>query len=377
MTHQRDERAWLAEAELAAKVAAGLDLKGRPDTTETIRGRHWLPIGAAHAIDVILREQLQVVPRCAAHGPMLSPLGTDWRAKARSLTLAEQYLAARKRAVGPARAKLQAAWLKGVKASSAMPPGGARYRALLAAVKAGNVEAIDAALEWPTRAQPLITAAVQDVALEVQRQAGAAAVRLGLGASLGGQPYSYDVTAALEWLRGEARESIAQLANVRRKALRTLLEQAVRTGASPTEVALDIVRLRLVGLRPDQIATLARFKAELKASGVPREIAARRLAKRSERALNYRIETIALDQTGRAYAAGQRTMWRQAVGDGLITPRSEVEWVVVDPCSICEPLAGVRVPVGQRFPGGRWPAEVHPRCECMAILHPVVGRRRA
>lgn len=297
----------------------------------------------------------------------------NWNAKARRQTIAEQYLAARKRALGPLRAKQRAAFMRAVRASS----DSAKLRRLTDAVASGRPEAIEAALNWPAVAQPIIDQALRSIAIEAAQYGGAAGIRLGIGNVLGARPFTLDIMheAAADWFRSNSRIAVGRLANVRTEALRALLTEAANRGTEAPQVARDIMRLRLVGLHPRQIRMIANRAREMRLSNIPAPLAARRLQLLSDRQLRYRAETIAIDQTTRAYAAGQRLGWEQAQREGLIDRRAYAEWIVVDPCEICEPYAGTTAPIGSRFAGNLWPGEVHPRCECMAILH-TGGRRR-
>ena len=52
-----------------------------------------------------------------------------------------------------------------------------------------------------------------------------------------------------------------------------------------------------------------------------------------------------------------------------IEDRTAREWsALIDACERCWPLDGVRVGIGEPFPGGEEPGEVHPRCRCIELL---------
>jgi hypothetical protein len=77
-----------------------------------------------------------------------------------------------------------------------------------------------------------------------------------------------------------------------------------------------------------------------------------------------RARLIARTETARAYSEGSLLGY----ADGGI---EETEWLVSDPCPICEPLSGRTAPIGAEFaPGIRVPGDPHPGCKC--ALAPVV-----
>jgi hypothetical protein len=87
-----------------------------------------------------------------------------------------------------------------------------------------------------------------------------------------------------------------------------------------------------------------------------------------------RAETIARTETMAASNGGQREAWSQAVDDGLLTGDEEEEWIVTPDdrlCPICEPMDGVRKPLGGTFnvDGDEIDGPpAHPRCRCTTGL---------
>lgn len=71
-----------------------------------------------------------------------------------------------------------------------------------------------------------------------------------------------------------------------------------------------------------------------------------------------RARLIARTESARAYSEGSLLGY----ADGGI---EETEWLVTDPCPICEPLAGQVARLGAEFaPGIRVPGDPHPGCKC-------------
>lgn len=286
--------------------------------------------------------------------------------KARRMTVVERLEAARKRAAAPSEKAIEAAFRRAVTAVS-----NARAKDIADAIASGNVLRLEQVLNWPEVGQPVFDAIMKPALVDMVSVGGAAEVRISLDRPL----YALDITTpeAISWLRTSGAVSADQIKNARINALITYMEQAFRRGISVHEAALELKNLRIVGLNVQQVRAVANFRALLKQSGIVGAQAEKRINAYIARSLAYRAETIAMDLMTRAFAAGQRALWAQAVRDGFIDPkRAVVQWITLeDACRICVPLDRVTVPIGQPFPGGYLgPGDTHPRCRCMTILLP-------
>ncbi|EKE07885.1 MAG: minor head protein, partial [uncultured bacterium] len=82
----------------------------------------------------------------------------------------------------------------------------------------------------------------------------------------------------------------------------------------------------------------------------------------------WRARLIAMTETTRAYAQGNRTMWgASGVTDGMEWRTGQDDIV----CLICRPLAGKKTTLDGTFPGGRDVPPAHPGCRCH--IYPVIG----
>jgi HK97 family phage portal protein len=135
--------------------------------------------------------------------------------------------------------------------------------------------------------------------------------------------------------------------NERVQEVLDLLAQQVRRVSDTTR---EDIR-KLVGLQASEGWSIDDLAAEI--------------LKRSEIETPNRARLIARTETARAYSEGSLL----AYGDSGVVDR--VEWLVTDPCPICQPLAGQTAPVGGEFAQGiRVPGDPHPGCRC--ALAPIV-----
>lgn len=84
------------------------------------------------------------------------------------------------------------------------------------------------------------------------------------------------------------------------------------------------------------------------------------------RAVRSRSVTIARTETTKANTLSRRSAWDEASQQGLIDPRSQVEWLSYDPCELCAGMSGKRVPWQDSFSPTDPP--LHPRCRCTILL---------
>jgi SPP1 gp7 family putative phage head morphogenesis protein len=78
-----------------------------------------------------------------------------------------------------------------------------------------------------------------------------------------------------------------------------------------------------------------------------------------------RAQSIAVTEMARGYSLGSQLAWKES------NVVSGQEWLVTDPCPVCEPLAGKIVKLDEAFADGIYvPGDTHPLCRCS--LAPVV-----
>lgn len=248
------------------------------------------------------------------------------------------------------------------------------------ALEANDLNAAAAAIPWEEIGEPILRTALPPLLRDGVEGAGRATARLLLeDLDVPDSPFEFDVVreSAGRWIRTEAGTLIRDLGETRLESLRLILDRAILDSISPLDAARLIRDARLVGLTPRDATAVLNFRARQLRDGVRRDGVEELTRRYAKRLLNTRTEAIARTEMVRAYAAGQRELWAQALDQGVVGPEALQEWVTVDPCRICAPLEGVTAPIGGRFyPGGyAGPGEPHPRCECMTILLPF-GKER-
>jgi hypothetical protein len=146
-----------------------------------------------------------------------------------------------------------------------------------------------------------------------------------------------------EWEPG--RESAAVLVDAPR-GLKTILDKEAITIKGIDDTTLDRIGSAL-------------------ANGLSQGLGAGEIS----RAIDYIIDdparsmVIARTETARALVEASASEYRDA---GI----EEVEWLVGDPCAICEVNAGMKMPMGEEFPSGDVQPPAHPNCVC--DISPVV-----
>lgn len=250
------------------------------------------------------------------------------------------------------------------------------YRALMEAFAAGN---IDAAIQ-------VLNAADLPADLEIARQTmreaivivGEAAAKE-LGEFLGLQ-IAFDLTnpEAVAFLEGVGAEMVTSVSDETIAALRELLRQAYEDGMTSREVAKLIEDH--VGLTERDVKQRRRLIAEMRDAGLSEAEINAEIDKWTKAKIRYRAQVIADNELIGAGNHGQRRLWDQAIGDGLIDKTTMRQWIVTPDdrlCVLCapmaEPVVGVSIvqmnqpyqtDVGPVF----IPSDIHVVCRCAERL---------
>jgi len=176
----------------------------------------------------------------------------------------------------------------------------------------------------------------------------------------------FDLTnpAAVAYARRYAAELVLDLSATSKDAIRAILSR-VLNGEMTAESAARLIRAS-IGLTPRQVASLERFRNELRDTGIP-DARADALAERYGRTqLASRASAIARTESMRAANAGQQAAWEQGVADGYI-PVGGVRRRFITAadelvCPICQPVDGVLATIEGDFPAGDPPLHVNCRC---------------
>ncbi len=129
----------------------------------------------------------------------------------------------------------------------------------------------------------------------------------------------------------------------------------------------------------DSVVLLGKTPVRIPIGGLSDAIIAKRINDYSQRLLNYRSRMIARTETIRAANVGQRQLWNQAVGNGLLTGYELREWITgfdERTCTVCEGLHGEKAGLNEPFPGGIMDPPAHPQCRCSVALSNKMGARK-
>ena len=248
------------------------------------------------------------------------------------------------------------------------------YRALMEAFEAGN---IDAAIQ-------VLNAADLPAELEIARQTlrqaivvvGEAAAKE-LGEFLGVQ-IAFDLTnpESVAFLQEFGAEMVTNVSDETIAALRRMLEQAYADGMTAKEVAKLIADHPGVGLTERDITRRRRLIAEMRDAGLTEAQIQTEIDKWTTAKIKYRAELIAVNELVGAGNYGQRRLWDQAMGEGLLDATTMRQWITTPDerrCVLCSPMAapslGVSI-VSMRQPyqtptGAVFiPSDIHVHCRC-------------
>lgn len=161
---------------------------------------------------------------------------------------------------------------------------------------------------------------------------------------------------AIKWARDRAAELITGIGGSTRDAVKSIISDGIREGRAPRVIAREI-RER-VGLRSDQLETLARFKL----TGATDS----QIERRAKQLLKQRAELIARTETMRSSNEGLKELWRQAQDSDLLPKDVKREWIATfDERSRDEheEIDGETVGLDEAFSVGEEPGE-SPNCRC-------------
>lgn len=179
---------------------------------------------------------------------------------------------------------------------------------------------------------------------------------------------------AVAYARRASGALITAIDESQREAVRVLAESAVSGERTVQELARDV--RDIVGLRPDQVRTLAQYRERLAARDLTADEVERKLRRYADALLRQRGELIARTEILKAANEGQLALWREAKQAGQLEGLRKI-WVTTPDellCPHCEPLDGVAVGLTDA-----WDSEIgsvstpplHPNCRCtMGLTRP-------
>lgn len=189
---------------------------------------------------------------------------------------------------------------------------------------------------------------------------------------------------AIRWAERYASDLIRDVTAESRDAINHVIAMRLSSGASTADTA-KVVQMS-VGLTEPHAAAVMNLNARLLDSpgklvkagalqfrvpekGMSRKDLDRALTRYSERLTKVRANNIARTATRTASSEGQREMWRQARGKGLLTGAERRQWIASSgACTICSALGGETTTIEGTFSNGLSGPPAHGSCTCTQSL---------
>jgi hypothetical protein len=251
------------------------------------------------------------------------------------------------------------------------------------ALKLNDIEGALNAIPWDVLQKLTITIS------PILRQVLEAAADLTAQSLPKGVDIGFDVTnpEAVKWIKAHAAELIKKnIMPTSQQAIRDIIRRGFEEGMSPRQMAEYIKEQ--IGILPKHAEAVETYRKlilqKFKDRGlITAEQDAQRLAAQyAQKLIKYRATVIARQETMTAANQGQLELWKQGVGEGIITEIDwEREWIVSGDertCTKCMPMNGERAPINGTWKNGcRIPTEIHIQCRCVQGLVKVQQLKRA
>jgi len=203
-----------------------------------------------------------------------------------------------------------------------------------------------------------------------------------VGSPIGALRFDKTNPLATEWAKTRSSTLITNVTNETRAAIRSIIHQSFAQGTTVADAARSI--RPLIGLTErsaDAVAKLrkamldnpgAKIWAGKTAIRVPKggadfALINKRAEQYANRLISQRATMIARTETIAAANEGQRELWKQAIGKGLLDKEIRREWFVTPDeraCEECVDSNGDVTLVDEPFPNGSWGPPLHPSCRC-------------
>lgn len=265
-----------------------------------------------------------------------------------ALTLRTGY----QRAVGIIQARIELRDLE--LALAAMRGSGATIATVLEAARA---------MELAPQVQPVANQTTRAAYLRGASQGVPALSRIGV-------QLRFDVMNphAAQFAATASSQLITSINDSQRDAVRALVEGAVGTGRTVQETARDI--RNVVGLRPDQVDALGKFRERLAGRDLTIDQVEGKVERYAKALLKQRGELIARTEILTAANRGQLELWREARRDGKLDNTWLKQWILTPDellCQYCEPMDDFPVGLNESFASELGDVEhppLHPNCRC-------------
>jgi len=128
----------------------------------------------------------------------------------------------------------------------------------------------------------------------------------------------------------------------------------------------------MIGLNKPQVTHLTGVRAAMIEDGMSDKLVASRIRTMANGKLRERSESIAITTLTESVNGGRQEMWNQQFGKNILDPNTQFnKWITsLDErtCSLCAPMHGQVVRVGEPFSNGYVSPPRHSRCRCSLVL---------
>jgi Phage Mu protein F like protein. len=192
-----------------------------------------------------------------------------------------------------------------------------------------------------------------------------------------GTKYAFDLADpnAVKWAGEHGAELVQQIDEPTRAALKEVIHRGYFSGYTPREQAQYIKGM--VGLDERRVKAVDNYMVALRRKGFSDEETSKKALKYSDKLLEQRAQTIAVNEASEAATRGQYFSTKDACSRGVLDPQMWEEYRIVTHdkrlCPICEPLSGE----ARRLPDGTYPSsgsvtpKLHVMCRCTSGLRKI------
>lgn len=175
---------------------------------------------------------------------------------------------------------------------------------------------------------------------------------------------------AIQWTVGYVGGRIREVEDETRKAVRLIIENALKYGGHPYETAREI--RQYIGLTVRQTKSILNYQRILDESGRSVSRVNEMVDSQIRRVIRRRAETIARTETIDAANQGQLLHWDDMISQGYLDPTTiKKRWSTTPDdrlCPICSDLNGETVDINGTFSWGGLRPTRHPKCRCSISL---------
>lgn len=175
---------------------------------------------------------------------------------------------------------------------------------------------------------------------------------------------------AVNWTIDYVGGNIREVEEETRKAVRVIIEEALKYGGHPYETAREI--RQHIGLTERQTMSILNYQRKLDESGRSQTRVDNMVDSQIRRMIRMRAETIARTETIDAANQGQLLHWEDMAEKGYIDTRYiKKKWSTTPDdrlCPVCMAISGEIADINQSFSWGGMRPTRHPKCRCSISL---------